>query len=76
MRTRAGYQFLGYVVDGDCVLVLCGILVALVSDVDESEYLTSKANCLACARCCAVSAASRVADCFVLMDFGVVPRKE
>ena len=36
VRTRARHQFLGHVVDGDCVLVRFGVLVALVSDVDES----------------------------------------
>ena len=36
VRARAGHQFLGYVVDGDGVLVVCGVLVALVGDFDES----------------------------------------
>jgi hypothetical protein len=35
VRARAGHQFLGYVVDGDSVLVVCGVLVALVGDGDE-----------------------------------------
>jgi hypothetical protein len=36
VRTRAGHQFLSRVVDGDSVLVVFGVLVALVGDVDES----------------------------------------
>ncbi len=32
MRAGAGHQFVGHVVDGDGVLVLCGVLVALVGD--------------------------------------------
>ncbi len=32
VRTRAGHQFVSHVVDGDCVLVGCGVLVALVGD--------------------------------------------
>ncbi|WP_458208857.1 hypothetical protein [Haladaptatus sp. NG-SE-30] len=36
MRARAGQQFLGHVVDGDGVLVGCGVLVALVGDFNES----------------------------------------
>ncbi|KZN22983.1 hypothetical protein A4G99_15755 [Haladaptatus sp. R4] len=36
VRTRTGYQFLGHVVDGNCVLV-GGVLVTLVSDFDESK---------------------------------------
>jgi hypothetical protein len=36
MRTRAGQQFVGHVVDGDGVVVGCGLVVALVGDVDES----------------------------------------
>jgi hypothetical protein len=36
VRARAGHQFLGHVVDGDCVLVVCGVLVALVGDFDHS----------------------------------------
>ncbi len=35
VRAGAGHQFLGHVVDGDSVLVVCGRLVALVGDVDE-----------------------------------------
>jgi hypothetical protein len=30
VRTRTGHQFVGHVVDGDCVLVVCRVLVALV----------------------------------------------
>ena len=41
MRTRTGHQFLGYVVDGDDVLVVCGVLVALVSGIDESGGMRS-----------------------------------
>ncbi|WP_217694346.1 hypothetical protein, partial [Haladaptatus litoreus] len=33
---RAGHQVLGHVVDGDSVLVVCGILVALIGDFCES----------------------------------------
>ena len=36
MRARAGHQFFSHIVDGDSVLVVCGILVALVGDFDES----------------------------------------
>ncbi len=36
MRAGTGHQFLGHVVDGDHVLVVCGVLVALIGDVDES----------------------------------------
>jgi hypothetical protein len=36
MRARTGNQFVRHVVDGDCVLVGSGVLVALVGDVDES----------------------------------------
>ncbi len=36
VRTRTGHQFLGHVVDEDCVLVVCGVLVALVGDFDKS----------------------------------------
>ncbi|WP_435159077.1 hypothetical protein [Haladaptatus sp. DFWS20] len=36
MWARAGHQFMRHVVDGDCVLVDCGVLVALVGDLDES----------------------------------------
>ena len=36
MRARAGHQFVSHVVDGDCVLVVCGVVVALVGHVDES----------------------------------------
>ncbi len=32
IRTRTGHQFVGHVIDGDCVLVVCGVLVALVGD--------------------------------------------
>ena len=41
MRAGAGHQFLGHVVDGNGVLVLCGVLVALVGDADESESITA-----------------------------------
>ncbi|KZN22531.1 hypothetical protein A4G99_18850 [Haladaptatus sp. R4] len=36
MRARAGHQFLGHVVDGDGVLVGCGLVVAFVGDSEES----------------------------------------
>jgi hypothetical protein len=36
MRARAGHQFLGHVVDGDSVLVGCGLVVALVGNCNES----------------------------------------
>ncbi|GKZ15345.1 hypothetical protein HAL_32260 [Haladaptatus sp. T7] len=36
MRTRAGHRVFGHVVDGDGVLMVCGVLVALGGDVDES----------------------------------------
>jgi hypothetical protein len=36
MQAGAGHSFLGHVVDGDCVLVVCGVLVALVGDFNES----------------------------------------
>jgi hypothetical protein len=36
VRTRTSHQVLGHVVDGNAVLVGCGVLVALVGDVDES----------------------------------------
>ncbi len=72
VRARAGHQFVGYVVDGDCVLVGCGLVVALVGDVDESGGI-SKKNCSACARFCAVSSASWGADCFVFMEFRGCP---
>ena len=36
MRTCTGHQFVGHVVDGDCVLVGCGVLVALIGDFDLS----------------------------------------
>ncbi len=39
MRTRTGHQFAGHVVDGDGVLVLSGVVVALVGDVDHSGGL-------------------------------------
>ena len=32
MRAGAGNQFVGHVVDGNCVLVGCGVVVALVGD--------------------------------------------
>ena len=41
MRTSAGHQVLCNVVNGDGVLVGCGVLVALVGDVDESESITA-----------------------------------
>jgi hypothetical protein len=36
VRAGAGHQFVRHVVDGDHVLVVCRVLVALVGDVDES----------------------------------------
>ena len=36
VRARTSHQFLDYVVDGDSVLVGCGVLVALVGDANES----------------------------------------
>jgi hypothetical protein len=36
MRAGAGHQFTSHVADGDCVLVVFGILVALVGDFNES----------------------------------------
>ncbi len=60
MRARAGHQFLGHVVDGEGVLVGCGVLVALVGDFTNPGVSTSKASYSACARFCAVSSASRV----------------
>ncbi|MFB9807729.1 hypothetical protein ACFFQF_22070 [Haladaptatus pallidirubidus] len=36
MQARTRHQVLGYVVDGDGVLVVCGILVALIGDFNES----------------------------------------
>ncbi len=36
MRAGAGHQFFSDVVDGDGVLVVCGVLVALIGDFDES----------------------------------------
>jgi hypothetical protein len=36
VRARAGHQVAGYVVDGDHVVVVCGILVALVGELNES----------------------------------------
>jgi hypothetical protein len=36
VRAGAGHQFVSHVVDGDSVLVGCGILVALIGDLDES----------------------------------------
>ncbi len=59
----------GHVVDGDCVLVVCRVLVALSGDFDHSGASTSTENCSACVRCCAVSSASRAADGFVLRVF-------
>ena len=41
MRARAGHQFLSHVVDGDNVLVICRVLVALGGDADESESITA-----------------------------------
>ena len=41
MRTGAGHQVLGHVVDGDGVLMGCGVLVTLVGDVNESKGLAS-----------------------------------
>ena len=42
MRTRTGHQFLGHVVDGDGVLVVCGVLLATYN---LSRGLSSKPNC-------------------------------
>ena len=36
VRARAGHQFVSHVVDGDGVLVVCRVLVALVGDLDHS----------------------------------------
>ncbi|ODR79402.1 hypothetical protein BG842_06950 [Haladaptatus sp. W1] len=36
VRADAGHQVFGHVVDGNSVLVGCGVLVALVGDVNES----------------------------------------
>jgi hypothetical protein len=37
MRAGAGHQFVGHVVDGHGVLVVCRVLVALVGDFDQSQ---------------------------------------
>ncbi|WP_264783183.1 hypothetical protein [Haladaptatus sp. T7] len=37
MRTGTRHQLVGHVVDGDCVLMLFGVLVALVGDFNESR---------------------------------------
>jgi hypothetical protein len=41
VRARTGYQVLGHVIDGDGVLVGCGILVALVGGMDKSGGMRS-----------------------------------
>jgi hypothetical protein len=57
VRARAGHQFLGHVVDGDCVLVVCGLVVALVGDFDESRGINVEGELFGlCALvCCFVS---------------------
>ena len=37
VRVGAGHQFVRHVVDGDGVLVVCGLVVALGGDADESR---------------------------------------
>jgi hypothetical protein len=37
MQAHTCHQFFGHIVDGDKVLVFCGVLVALVSDFNESR---------------------------------------
>ncbi|ODR79246.1 hypothetical protein BG842_15640 [Haladaptatus sp. W1] len=43
VRADAGHQFVGHIVGGDCVLVVRGILVVLVSNVDESGGIIKRA---------------------------------
>jgi hypothetical protein len=38
MRTCAGHQFVGHVVDGNGVLVVCGVVVALMAGMEQSGY--------------------------------------
>jgi hypothetical protein len=52
VRAGAGHQFVGHVVDEDGVLVLFGVLMALVRDLDKSGASTLKENCSACAVLC------------------------
>jgi hypothetical protein len=54
VRTGARHRVIGYVVQREDIVVLCGVLVALVGDVDESGASMPKENCSACARLCAV----------------------
>ncbi len=57
MRARAGHQFLGHVVDGNGVLVVFGVLVALVGDSEESGGIDVEGELfgLCAVLCCLVS---------------------
>lgn len=55
VRAGASHEFFSHVVQRDDVLVACGILVALVSDIDISVASMSRENCSACTHFCAVS---------------------
>ena len=46
VRAGARHQVLGYVVDGDSVLVVLGGLIALVGDVDKSGGIDVKGELL------------------------------
>ncbi len=69
MRTGAGHQFTSHVVDGDGVLVVCGVLVALGGDFDESGGIDVEGKLFGlCAFLCRLGS-FKAADCFVLMVF-------
>lgn len=45
MGIRTGHQLFVHVVNGNHVLMFCGVHMAFIGDVDESGASTSKANC-------------------------------
>ncbi len=66
---RTGHQVFGHVVEGDCVLVGSGVVVAPIGDFDESGGIDVEGKLFTLCAFRAVSSASSAADCFVLMVF-------
>ncbi|KZN22529.1 hypothetical protein A4G99_18840 [Haladaptatus sp. R4] len=56
VRARTGHQFLGHVVDGDCVLVVYRLVMALVGDSEESRGIDVEGKLVGlCAFLCRLS---------------------